>query len=227
MDVPSESYNSIIIIGAGGHGAEISSYIYDISTHYNNLSLLGFIDEAKAPGPYAQSEILGDLKRLKRFVSNRTNETYHYITAVGDNKTRKELVRKVENLKLPNLIGWSMVHPTVSIGQDVVIGEGACIAPHSVITTRVVIGRHCIVNVNSGISHDSVLGYYVNLNPGCVICGNVTIGEGSYIGAGTTVINDVSIGKWSIVGAGSVVISDIPDGVTALGVPARVIKKNP
>jgi acetyltransferase EpsM len=64
----------------------------------------------------------------------------------------------------------------------------------------------------------------VNINPGVTVCGDVRIGEGSYIGAGATIKDKVSIGQWSVIGAGAVVISDIPPHVTAIGVPARVIK---
>jgi len=43
---------------------------------------------------------------------------------------------------------------------------------------------------------------------------------------GATVINRVSIGDWTIVGAGAVVVDDLPAGVTAVGVPARVIVRH-
>lgn len=38
-------------------------------------------------------------------------------------------------------------------------------------------------------------------------------------------IQGVSIGAWTIVGAGAVVTSDLPENVTAVGVPARIIKR--
>ena len=50
----------------------------------------------------------------------------------------------------------------------------------------------------------------------------VRIGSGSWIGSGAIVMADV--GANSVVGAGAVVTSPIPDGVVAVGVPARVIR---
>jgi acetyltransferase-like isoleucine patch superfamily enzyme len=41
---------------------------------------------------------------------------------------------------------------------------------------------------------------------------------------GANIIQGHSIGSWSINGAGAVVIENIPANVTAVGVPARVIK---
>jgi acetyltransferase EpsM len=41
---------------------------------------------------------------------------------------------------------------------------------------------------------------------------------------GTHVIQRRSIGSWTVIGAGAAVVHDIPANVTAVGVPARVIK---
>jgi acetyltransferase EpsM len=37
----------------------------------------------------------------------------------------------------------------------------------------------------------------------------------------------VTVGEWTIVGAGAVVIADLPADVTAVGVPARIIRHRP
>jgi len=39
------------------------------------------------------------------------------------------------------------------------------------------------------------------------------------------VIQGRTVGAWSVIGAGAVVIRDLPDGVTAVGVPAEIIKR--
>lgn len=52
------------------------------------------------------------------------------------------------------------------------------------------------------------------------------IGSNCYIGAKATIIGNITIGNNVKVGAGAVVISNIPDGATAVGVPARIIKNN-
>ena len=45
------------------------------------------------------------------------------------------------------------------------------------------------------------------------------------IGCGAKILGDITIGKNSKIGANAVVLKDIPDNVTAVGVPAKVIKK--
>lgn len=53
----------------------------------------------------------------------------------------------------------------------------------------------------------------------------ITVGDNVWICGGVTVIGGVTIGKNSIIGAGSVVTKDIPEGVLAVGNPARVIRE--
>ncbi len=213
----------LIIIGAGGHGSELYSYIRDLSFLDKSINFLGFIDEGKPPGNWGETQIIGNFDALKYLVS-QTSEKIYYITAFGSNQIRKKIAEKIENMQLENLESFVLKHFLSNVGYDVEIGAGTCLAPGSIITTKAKIGKHCILNVKSSVSHDCIIDDFVNLNPNTTLCGNVKIGEGSYIGAGSTIIEKISIGKWSIIGAGSVVINDIPDYVTAVGVPAKIIK---
>jgi acetyltransferase EpsM len=215
---------NLIIIGAGGHGSELFSYIQDLNAQGEEINLVGFVDEHKSPGQLGDAELLGGFDSLEELLRENTESDFYYITAVGDNKVRRELVRKVEKLNSTNLRAFTLHHPKSLIGHCVEIAEGSCLAPGSIVTSRVRIGQHCIINVNVSISHDCQIGDYCNINPGAVVCGNVTIGEGAYIGAGATIIDKVTIGEWTIIGAGAVVTHDIPPYVTAVGVPAKVIK---
>lgn len=220
-----DSTVNLVIIGAGWHGKEVYSYIQDLQAQ-SKISFHGFIDEYKSSGPWGPTKILGDLQALAALARQHPDSGFHYITATGDNRIRQQLVHKVEGLRLENVVPWTLRHPQTQIGCDVEIGEGTCLAPGVIITTYVRIGRHCILNVKVSISHDCEIVDFVNLNPGATICGNVRIGEGCYIGAGATIIDNVTIGEWTTIGAGAVVIDDIPSRVTAVGVPARVIKRH-
>ena len=51
------------------------------------------------------------------------------------------------------------------------------------------------------------------------------IGKCCYIGARAIILGDVHVGDGAKIGAGAVVLSDIPDGCTAVGVPARIVKE--
>jgi len=217
MATASGSRASLVIVGAGGHGIEVASYCEDRA----DVRLLGFIDDARPRGPRGAHEVLGGLEALQRMCADARGETIQYVTAVGDNATRKALVAKLGALGLANLKPFILVHGTAIQGVRVELGEGTCVAPGAIATTAVRIGAHCIVNVGASVSHDCVVGDYCNLNPGSVVCGNVTLGEGCYIGAGAVIKQGITIGAWTTVGAGAVVVRDLPAHVTAKGVPAR------
>lgn len=53
----------------------------------------------------------------------------------------------------------------------------------------------------------------------------IRIGDDCWLGAGVIVCPGVSIGTGSVIGAGSVVTNDIPEGVVAVGVPCRVLRR--
>ena len=118
----------------------------------------------------------------------------------------------------------SAISPLAHISPYAKLGTGIMVAAYSIINTGAVIGNHTIINVACTISHDTIVGSFCNINPGVHLAGEVRIGEGCYIGMGANVIQGVSIGPWTIVGAGAVVVGDLPANVTAVGVPAQVVK---
>lgn len=207
----------LVVIGAGGHGAETIAYLRRLGA---KVRLLGAIDDGRTEMP-GGARHLGGIDRLLELAARR-KRVLHYITAVGDNATRMKIVARIEAARIARLKPWTLVHPDARAGTlDVLIGEGSCLAPAAIVTTRARIGRHCILNVKASVSHDCIVGDYCNLNPGATICGGVTLGEGCYIGAGATIVPGATIGAWTTVGAGAVVVGDLPGGVTAVGVPAR------
>ena len=216
----------LVMVGAGGHARELHLYIQDLNAQSGRdaIHLLGAIDERKTADPSGALPVLGDFRAFAKLAADRHATALHYITATGDNATRRRFVHEVDGMRHAAVKAWTLRHPHSIVGGDAVVGEGSCVAPGVVITSGVRVGRHCILNVKVSLSHDCQLGDWVNVNPNATICGNARIGDGCYIGAGATVIDKVSVGEWSVIGAGAVVVSDIPPRVTAVGVPARIIK---
>jgi len=52
-----------------------------------------------------------------------------------------------------------------------------------------------------------------------------TVGDNVLIGAGAKVLGPINIGSNSKVGANAVVLKDVPDGVTVVGIPAKIANK--
>lgn len=104
------------------------------------------------------------------------------------------------------------IHPACSIGRRVFIDHAKC----------VVIGETAEIGNDVLIYQGVTLGG-VHLKP---IKRHPTIEDGVIIGAGAKVLGDIVIGANSKIGANSVVTHSVPPNSTALGIPAKVIKKH-
>lgn len=208
----------LLIVGAGGHGSEVLAYCREMGQ-----PVLGFLDDRRPVGAWAGAEVLGDLQSLPQWLQRYPNAMVH--VAIGNNAIRRALVGRVQAMGLGPEGHALIAHPDCRRGVSVEVGEGTLLAPASVLTTRLSVGRHCIVNIKASVSHDAVVGDFCNLNPGAILCGSVVLGEGVSIGAGAVVIEGRRVGANTVVGAGAVVVSDLPEGVVAVGVPARILRR--
>jgi serine O-acetyltransferase len=105
------------------------------------------------------------------------------------------------------------IHPAARIGRRVFIDHGI----------GIVIGETSIVGNDVTIYQGVTLGG-VNLARGKR---HPTIEDGVVIGSGAKILGNITIGANSKIGANSVVIKNVPADSTAVGIPARVIKKGP
>lgn len=104
------------------------------------------------------------------------------------------------------------IHPAVKIGQRLFIDHG----------TGVVIGE------TAEIGDDVTLYQGVTLGGTGKDTGkrHPTIGNHVTIGAGAKVLGPFKVGDNSNIAAGAVVLDEIPPNSTAVGVPARIVKRN-
>ena len=100
----------------------------------------------------------------------------------------------------------------------VVIGRGANIGEEFVIIHSFGIVINSAVKAGTGlvIEHGVTIGAEKGLSP--------VLGNNVFIGAGAKIIGAVTIGNDVKIGANAVVTKSLPDGATAVGVPAKVIK---
>ncbi|MGE4416361.1 MAG: acetyltransferase, partial [Marinobacterium sp.] len=85
------------------------------------------------------------------------------------------------------------------------------------------IGKGVILNTGCSIDHDCTIGDCAHISPGARLAGGVKVGMQSWVGIGASVKQLINIGHQVTVGAGAVVLVDLPDGVTAVGVPAKLM----
>ncbi|MDD3007902.1 MAG: serine O-acetyltransferase [Arcobacter sp.] len=104
------------------------------------------------------------------------------------------------------------IHPAATIGRRVFID-------HAI---GVVIGATAIVEDDVLIYQGVTLGG-VSLNKGKR---HPTIKSNVVIGSGAKILGNITIGQNSKIGANSVVVCDVPENSTAVGVPAKIIKRD-
>jgi sugar O-acyltransferase (sialic acid O-acetyltransferase NeuD family) len=209
----------LLIIGAGGHGREVAEIAQQQAAISKCFTLEGFIDDCED----IRNKFVDGVPVLGgwEWFSSKSREEFRVICAVGYPEIIAKLVAraKVLELRFTNVIS-----PHAHISPQATIGEGIVIFPNCVVSTRVSLGDHVLLNVASTISHDSKIKRYTTINPGVHVAGNVSIGEGCYIGMGANIIQGRTVGDWTTVGAGAVVTTDLPSNITAVGVPAKLLK---
>ncbi len=104
------------------------------------------------------------------------------------------------------------IHPAAKIGKGLLIDHGM----------GVVIGETAIIGDNCTIYHGVTLGG-TGKESGKR---HPTIGNNVFIGAHSQLLGSFTVGDNSKIAAESVVLSDIPPNCTAVGSPARIIKRD-
>ena len=104
------------------------------------------------------------------------------------------------------------IHPAVQIGKRFFIDHG----------TGVVIGETAVIGDDVTVYQGVTLGG-TGKDTGKR---HPTIGNNVMIGAGAKVLGPLTIGNNSKIASGAVVLSDIPPNSTAVGVPARVVRRD-
>ncbi len=200
------------LFGASGHGKVIKEIL-----EAQGLCVDAFIDDNPNVNEICSLPVFHDAKGLSPL-----------IVSIGANRVRKIVVEKLEsyaNASASALEFATAIHPTAVVSPSAKIGEGTVIMAGAIINADAVIGKHCIINTGASVDHECVIGDYCHIAPHATLCGQVHVGEGTIVGVGACAIPCVKIGNWCTIGAGAAIVNHIPDGVTAVGVPARVVVK--
>lgn len=104
------------------------------------------------------------------------------------------------------------IHPGANIGKGVFIDHGMGV----VIGETAAVGDGCIIY--QGVTLGGTGKHEGKRHP--------TIGKNVLIGSGAKVLGPFKVGDNARIAAGAVVLREVPEGATAVGVPARVVRIN-
>lgn len=208
----------VIILGGGGHAKVLVDTLLNAS-----VEIKGIID----PNPQLANSLLLGVPVLGNddIINDFSPEEILLVNGIGSVGMpfrRRELF---ERFKREGYTFATVIHPSVVIASDVMLGEGTQLMAGVIIQPGCYIGKNTIINTRATIDHDCSIGDYVHIAPAGTLSGGVTVGDSCHIGTAATVIQGISIGAESIVGAGAVVVQDVTGGTTVVGVPAKVVSR--
>lgn len=203
----------LIIIGAGGYAKSVLD-----SVDYMNFRMVGFIDDYKEEKEHLGYPIIGH-----SFEDIQNPAQYVYFVAIGNNSKRKQWY---ERLKENNLACINVIDRSAIVSKNASVGENCFIGKLSIVNSYASVGNNCVINTKSLLEHGVRVYDHANVSTNTALNGDVCVKEGGFVGSSSVINGQLTIGSWSMVGSGAVVIHDVPDGMTVVGIPAKIIKKN-
>ena len=207
------------IYGAHGLAQEVHIIAKKINNLQNRWSDIVYIDDINDI-----CEIQGrHVYKFEELLKIHSIDELEMVVAVGEPSVREIMYQKVreKGVKLVTLI-----HPGVYIDETTRIGEGVVICEGVTITCNVAIGDNAYIQAHAVIGHDIQIGRHTVVGSNCQIGGADIIGERVFLGFLSGTSDHIRIGDDVIISAGAIVFKDLPDGVIAVGNPARIMKNN-
>ncbi len=209
----------VLILGAGGHAQVIADILLRSHEVGGERKPIGYLDDdLRLLGRrFLGLEVLGPIADLHRFAHDAV------IVAIGQNRVRARIFDAMlaQGERFVNAI-----HPSAILSPDVRLEQGIMICARVVVNPTTCIEDNVILNTGCTVDHHNEIGAHAHIAPGAHTGGNVRLGKGAFLGIGAVVIPNRAIGEWAVVGGGGAVVGDIPPYTTAVGVPAKVIKRH-
>ena len=201
----------VVIIGGGGHAKVVIE-----SLRASGHAVAAIVDADPTPREVLDVPVVGDDLKLPALKEQGLSQLF---VAIGDNRLREKLGRKAQGL---GFVLVNAIHPSAVISPSAKLGQGVAVMAGVAINADTDVGDLAIINTGAVVDHDGRLGVACHLGPAAALAGSVTVGDRAFLGVGARVIPGVTIGADTTVGAGGVVVRDLPDGVLAIGVPAKI-----
>ncbi|HWK61608.1 MAG TPA: acetyltransferase [Eoetvoesiella sp.] len=208
----------LYIVGAGGFGREVYAWLCDWCNVNPDWIIVGFVNDIAS----ALDEFPGLPPIVSTIDGFQPQENAWLVCAIADPVGKKDVVKRLRGKEVPF---FTLIHPSVIVGQRAKIGEGVVICPRTVVSSDLHIGDFATINSACTIGHDTSIGAYSTLSGHCDVTGGVVLDEGVFMGSHAVVLPKGHVGHGASVGAGSVVLRKVAPGETVFGVPAKRISR--
>jgi len=194
----------VIIIGAGGHAAEIDEYIMynKANSRGENLNVIGFLDDN--PDNYARYNFSAPL--IGSASHHKVLKNHYYILGIAGIKYRRLFV---ERYLSDGARFSSLIHCGAYVSASAKIGEGSIIGPNSNIGPNVCIGNFTLINSRCSLGHDTIIGDYNFIGPNTCLSGFTEVGHENLFGINCATIPGIKIGNRNKITAGMIIDTNV------------------
>lgn len=205
-----------------GGGLQVHCCI-DAIKKEGKYNIIGIIDSIKDIGTEILGyKIIGRQEQLKELIGKYKIDAG--IITIGDNWSRKIVLDIILSI-VPNFEFVTAIHPSVIIGQNVVIGKGTAMMAGCIVNPNSVIGEFCFFATGAILEHDCFMDDFSSLSAGSLTGGKVKIGKFAAITMGVVLFDKIQIGEHTVIGSGSLVTKDISANCLAYGSPAVIVRE--
>ena len=196
----------VVIVGAGGHAAEIAEYISyaQKADAESELRLVGLIDDD--PDSYAGYQF--GAPYLGTIAAHQVRNDVQYVIGIANLKYRKEIVEKLlsEGAQFA-----SVIHPNTYVSPSSSLGTGVVIGPNANVGPNVTVGNFNLLNARCSLGHDTKIGDYNFISPNVCMSGFTVVGDNNLFGINAATVPGIKIGDNNKIAAGMVLNKDVGD----------------
>jgi sugar O-acyltransferase (sialic acid O-acetyltransferase NeuD family) len=198
---------NVIIIGAGGHAAELHDYISHDNTNRNQkngLKVIGLIDDDESSyGRYSyDAPFLGSIQ------NHEIRQDVFYLMGIAKLEFRRPII---ESFLAKGAQFASFIHPDAFISPSAKIGKGTVIAPNVNLGPNTSVGVFNMLNSRCSIGHDSKIGDFNFISPNVCFSGGTSVGDENLFGINSATIPGIEIGNRNKIMAGMVLDKNVGD----------------
>ncbi|MEI8048946.1 MAG: acetyltransferase [Bacteroidota bacterium] len=196
----------LIIVGSGGHGAELNDYITynEKITGVKEFDIIGFLDDN--PANYANYKFGAPLIGGVRDHVVRHDSLY--LMGIANLQYRKLFVDRYMSDGAQFV---SIIHETAFISDSAQLGIGVIISPLANIGPNVVVGDFTLINARCGMGHDTKIGKFNFISPNVSFTGFTEVGDENLFGINSATIPYIKVGNRNKIMAGMVLDKNVGD----------------
>lgn len=167
--------NTLIIVGAGGHGQAIA----DLAESTGEYEKIYFVDDCFPERNKALGiDIVGKTDSL--FTGELEFDAV--FVAIGNNRVRQAIIERIIDAGLSLA---SLIHPKSWVSDYAEISVGVAVMAGAVVGTNARLKVGALVNANATVDHDCILHKFAHIGAGVQLAGGVEVASSCWMQAGS------------------------------------------